>query len=201
MAKKKPKTIELEARFIEEYLIDLNATRAYKVCHPDCTYATCRTEGGRLLARPDIKAEVIASQAARRKRTSVSADKVVRELGRIAFADVADLFDSEGNMLGVREIPLETRRAIQSLTVKQLTSGRGRNKRLNGTAVVKIRFEPKSSALEKLCKHLGLIQEIPPLEALLSTIPEPLRGQIRQALAQAVSGSENPPVNQGGQPS
>ena len=48
----------LHERFVEEYLVDLNATAAYARTYPDATPGSCRTLGSRLLAKVDIQAAV-----------------------------------------------------------------------------------------------------------------------------------------------
>lgn len=191
MPQKKLKPLsDKERLFVTEYLIDLNATRAYRAVWPDTSYGSARTQSARLLAKVHIKAEVRAAQADRRRRTRVTADKVVRELGRIAFADLVDLFNDDGSLRSIREVPLETRRAIQSIEVRRHQPATDSDR--DPQTIVRIKMEPKSPALEKLCKYLGLIQEIPALETILAQIPEPLREQIREALAATVSSKRDP---------
>ena len=169
-------------RFIDDYLVDLNGTRAYRVTYPGANYSTARTESGKLLAKPHIRAEVRAAQADRRRRTNVGGDKVVRELSRIAFADVADLFDEGGRLLPIRRVPLETRRAIAGVKVKRVMEG------FQQVEVIDIKFCDKLGALEKLCRHLGLTQEISPLDVLLSSLPDGLAADIRAAMAAKAGG-------------
>lgn len=80
----KPETDKLE-RFVAEYLVDLNATQAYLRSHPGVTNNTARTEGSRLLAKPDIQEKISAAKLARAKRTQVTQDRIVRELARVGF--------------------------------------------------------------------------------------------------------------------
>lgn len=75
-------------RFVEEYLIDLNATQAaIRSGHRE---SSARVRGHKLLKLPDVAAAVGAAMAAQSKRAANSADRVVRELARIAFADPRD---------------------------------------------------------------------------------------------------------------
>src|SRR5215475_12924278 len=95
-----------QVRFVAEYLIDANATQAairagYKAKHADVS-------GCRLLANAKIRAAVDAGEAERAKRTQVTADKVIMELARVAFADPRQLFDESGALRDVRGLDYVT---------------------------------------------------------------------------------------------
>lgn len=77
-------------RFIDEYLITLNATASYKVAHPNVAELTARTEGSRTLTNPNIAAEIARRQAEIAERNNVT-DKLVRRLWSMATADVNEL--------------------------------------------------------------------------------------------------------------
>lgn len=70
-----------QRRFVEEFLIDLNASAAAR----RAGYA----EGSawRVVRRPAVAAAIAEAQAARAERTRVTADKVVTELAKVAFGD------------------------------------------------------------------------------------------------------------------
>lgn len=77
-----------QALFVSEYLIDLNATQAaircgYSAKHADVT-------GPRLLGNVRIGAAIAAGQAERAKRVEITAERVLAEFGKIAFAGVGD---------------------------------------------------------------------------------------------------------------
>jgi hypothetical protein len=184
-----------EEVFVSEYLIDANGTRAYKVAFPDAAYTTCRTNASGLLAKANIAAEVRARREARQKRTQVTADAAVIEASRLAFSDPLYLFEDDGvTPRNIRTIPIETRRAIASVKVRRERQTRKTFK--DGTAevtvtvvceLVEYKLWPKSHGLDKVFKHLGLEQEIPPLENVLALLPRELAAQVRAALAGALS--------------
>ena len=80
-----------QVRFVQEYIIDLNATRAYLEAHPGVKGTTARTEGSRYLANPDIAAAIKIALDARAEKTGVTSEWVVEQFRAIADADTRDL--------------------------------------------------------------------------------------------------------------
>ncbi len=76
--------------FVEEYLVDLNATQAAK--RAGYSAKSARTRGSKLLRNPAVAAAIESAQAKRAQRTRVSADRVVTELAKVAFGDPRRLF-------------------------------------------------------------------------------------------------------------
>lgn len=181
-----------QERFVDEYLIDLNGTRAYRAVYPDSTYGNARSEASRLLAKPNIRAEIRAARADQQRRTLITADRVLKELARVAFSDILDLFDENGLILNVSEIPLNARRAIASMKVRRVRTPRQAPNAGAGDSptdtriteeIVEIRFVDKLGALDKLLKHFGLLKDPTPLEELLNLLPANLAAEVRTLLA------------------
>lgn len=84
------------ARFVEEYLIDLNATQA--ALRAGYTELSARKQSYRLLANIGVKAAIDAGKAEIAARTRINQDEVIKELCRIGFARVTDYltFDADG---------------------------------------------------------------------------------------------------------
>jgi phage terminase small subunit len=74
-----------QRRFVEEYLVDLNAT--YAARRAGYSARSASTTGYRLLQRSAVAAAVAEAQEKRAARTRVSADRVVTELAKVAFGD------------------------------------------------------------------------------------------------------------------
>jgi phage terminase small subunit len=91
--------------FIDEYIIDYNATRAYKVAYgiEKTTDGTARTEGCRLLANPNIKAKIDAAQKKRAENSGITAEFVLNGLKDLAIkcSKEIELTDKQGNKIGV----------------------------------------------------------------------------------------------------
>lgn len=67
-----------QQRFVEEYLIDLNATQA--AIRAGYSENTARAIGAENLTKPDIAAAIAALKADRSERTEVSADYVLTSI-------------------------------------------------------------------------------------------------------------------------
>ena len=81
---------EKQKLFCDEYLIDLNATRAYKAAYPRVKNDnTAGASAARLLRNAKIAEYIKERMAERAKRTEVTQDDVVKELATIGFAKTA----------------------------------------------------------------------------------------------------------------
>ena len=86
------KLTDKQQRFVDEYLIDLNATQA--AIRAGYSAKTADQQGSRMLANVKVKQAVAEKQAQRSKRTGVNQDRVVLELAKVAFAKMTDIVDS-----------------------------------------------------------------------------------------------------------
>ena len=75
------KLTEKQRRFVDEYLIDLNATQA--AIRAGYSAKTANEQGARLLANVSIQQAISEKMAERSKRTGVNQDRVVQELAKI----------------------------------------------------------------------------------------------------------------------
>ncbi len=73
-----PKLTPKQQRFVEEYLVDLNATRA--AIRVGYSEKTAYSQGQRLLKHAEIARAVNAAQEARTERTKIDQDWVIEKL-------------------------------------------------------------------------------------------------------------------------
>lgn len=146
-----------QKRFVEEYLIDLNATQAAIRAgySPDTAYSI----GNENMKKPEIKAQIDKAIAERSRRTGVNADRVVMELAKIAFVNAGDVIDAETATVKPDATRDDTA-AIQSVKVK--TFGEDGLER-------EVKMADKLKALELLGKHLGMFKDKVELSGNLET--------------------------------
>lgn len=133
-----------QERFCEEYMIDLNATQA--AVRAGYSPKTANEQGSQLLAKLSIQNRIAQLQAEQSRRTGVSADRVVRELAKIAFVNAADLIDPKTASLK-SDVSHDDLAAVQSVKVK--TFGEDGLEQ-------EVKLADKLRALDLLGKHLGM---------------------------------------------
>ncbi len=124
-----------QARFVEEYLIDLNATQA--AIRAGYSEATARSIGAENLTKPDILEAIIEAQAKRSERTKIDADYVLQRLVAIDQMDVLDIMDDKMQMRPLSEWPQVWRQFINNVESIELSDGEGGSKRSNGRTRLK----------------------------------------------------------------
>jgi phage terminase small subunit len=139
--------------FVEEYLVDLNGSRAHKKVFKSKD-TTARTEGSKLLADPNVKRAIEARLAKRIEKTAFKADDVLAQLKQSAIHDIAQLYDVDGNFKSIHDIPPELRICIQGVDADEHIDSNGRV-----TVTRKIKMVDRLRALELYGKHLKLFTE------------------------------------------
>ena len=174
-----------QAAFVREYLVDLNATAAYKRAGYKCKNDHVAEANAHLLMRNhEVAVAIDDAMFDRAERVQVSADDVLRELKALAFSDVGDIIDHTGDVAALKpanQIPKRARRAIASVKVKRYVEGRGED--AVEVETQEFRLWSKLDALDKLMKHLGLAKEPLPLEVLIGYLPSELASGLRGELA------------------
>ena len=152
------KLTDRQARFVEEYLVDLNATQA--AIRAGYSERTAQEQGSRLLSNVIVSQAVAKAQLARSRRTEVTQDRVVRELAMIAFANMMDYMriGEDGDpYTDFSGIDRDMAAAIAEVAVEDFKDGRGKGAR--DVRRVKFKLADKRAALVDLGKHLGMFVE------------------------------------------
>ncbi len=136
-------------RFVDEYLVDLNATQA--AIRAGYSAKTACSIGEEILRFPEVQARLTKRMQERAERTEITQDRVLKELGRLAFLDIRKAFDAAGNLKPVHELDDETAAAIAGLEVSEITAGEVTIGNLK-----KIKLSDKKGALELIGRHLRM---------------------------------------------
>ena len=138
-----------QERFIAEYLIDLNATKAAVRAgyHPKTAAL--------LIAKDSIRAAIAEKQAPVLAKLGLTSERTLEEIRRIAYSDVRRMFDGP-NLKPICEMDDETAACVASfeVVIKNAAAGDGHT-----DTVHKLKAWDKLKALEMAAKHLGLLVE------------------------------------------
>ena len=153
-----------QQRFVEEYLVDLNATQAYIRAGYMARGNAAEVNAARLLRNAQVTAAIAAQRAKLSEAAQVETVQVVKELARIALSDVRKVFNEDGSVMHPREFDDATAAAVASIE-------------FDPEGGFKIKLWDKNSAADKLMKHLGGYerdnkQKTDPLSELLKALPQ-----------------------------
>lgn len=132
--------------FVQEYLVDLNATAAAKRAgYKDPNI------GRQLITKNNVSAAIESAMQNRQKRTEITQDMVISELAKLGFFDIRKMFDKNGKPLDISQIDDDTAAALVGLDVQDVADSDG-----NYIGFIKkYKMADKIKALELLGKHLG----------------------------------------------
>lgn len=119
--------------FVQEYLVDLNATQAY--IRAGYSPHGAGQSAKRLLNNAEIRQYISEMREERAARTEVTADNIIKAIAKIGLADPSQLYNPDGSRKPVAELTDEQR------------------------GWVGIRQADRLKALEMLSRHLGLFEK------------------------------------------
>lgn len=144
-----------QERFVQEYLIDLNATQA--AIRAGYSQKTASETGYENLRKPQISEKIQEAMKERSERTAITQDMVLKELAKIGFSDLRKALTSNGALIDTQDWDDGFAGAVASVEIVKRQSGEYDD---DGKPIMdhvhKIKTWDKVSALDKLGKHLGL---------------------------------------------
>lgn len=149
-----------QIRWAQEYLVDLNATRA--AVRTGYSEKSADIQGFRMSKNVKVMAYVDRLKAARAERTGVSAERVLLELARIGLSDIGEMFiwdDERCAFIPSTHLSNDQRAAISSIKSRTINL-----RHLDGTLETKTFLELKTydkvAALKEIGKHLGIGENV-----------------------------------------
>ena len=145
--------------FADEYLIDLNATRAYKVAYPKVKKDdTAAAAGARMLRNVKVAEYIQKRMDERAERTEITQNRVLQELAKFGFADITDFVTIAGSRVVVKPTDQMPRDKLGVVAgIKEGANG------------IEIKLNDKEKALELIGRHLGMFKDKVELSGGLDT--------------------------------
>lgn len=175
---KPPSITDAQRRFCDEYLVDFNATAAYARAGYKSRGRSAQTCAGRLLTKPEVSAYLAERKSSLAQATEVSLRRVVQEVEAVLLSNPKDLFDTEGKIHKMNEMPDHIARCISGYEV----GDRGK---------LKITFWDKLQAAEKLLKLHSAYPEKRqegPRETIVGVVVLPAKQPYQGHQPQAIEG-------------
>jgi phage terminase small subunit len=148
-----------QIRFVDEYMVDFNATQA--AIRAGYKAKTAHVIGAENLRKPKIAEEIARRQKDLQRRTEVTQDRVVKELARVAFADATDYacvetltYENEDGT--VSPVQIVSPKDTDTLSDDQRAAIAGIKHGANG---IEVKLHDKIKALELLGRHIGMFND------------------------------------------
>lgn len=139
-----------QQRFVQEYLIDLNATQA--AIRAGYSEKTAHSAGPRLLDNVDICKAIDAARAKRSERTKIDADWLLKRMAEEADADLSDLYDDNGAIKPIKDWPKIWRQGlVAGIEHVEVRDAEGN---ATGDVIVKVKLSDRVRRLELIGKHV-----------------------------------------------
>ncbi len=138
-----------QKRFVDEYLIDLNATQS--AIRAGYSKKTAEVIGHENLRKPNIQLCISERLDKLKEITGITQERVLQEYGKISFFDPRRLYDDKGNLLPVHKLDADVAAALTGFDVTETT--------ISGelvTTTKKVKYAEKKGALDSLAKHFGM---------------------------------------------
>ncbi|WP_122593263.1 terminase small subunit [Pseudomonas viridiflava] len=151
-----------QQRFVDEYLIDLNATQA--AARAGYSKKTANEQGSRLLANVSVSAAIRQGMNARAGRVEITQDMVLKELAKIGFSDIRKVVRwgetqvrmVDGDDDGPEDmVPYHGLALIDSSEIDEATAG-AIAEVSQGKEGLKVKLHDKKGALVDIGRHLGM---------------------------------------------
>lgn len=142
--------------FANEYVKDFNATRAATAA--GYSEKTAHVIGSKLLRDPETWALIKGLTQDLLQEVGWDASRTLDEITHRASFDARDLFEDDGSLKRMNDIPIEIRRCIQSMEVVELFQGKGDDKHAIGL-LKKVKLTDRDKALEMLAKYHGILKD------------------------------------------
>ncbi len=143
-----------QQRFVEEYLIDLNATQA--AIRAGYSKKTADVQGPRLLGNVGVAQRIAVAQEERAKRTQIDADWLLQRLHGELNADLADLYSDDGALKPIKEWPLVFRQGlvagIETEQAYEVVDG----KKVPAGVIQKVKLSDRVRREELIGKHVAV---------------------------------------------
>ena len=151
-----------QERFVDEYMIDLNATQA--AIRAGYSEKTARNIASENLSKPNIQAAIAERQAEIAQKLGITKESIAKELARIAYDDIKNYlsYRTEKTLLDYDENgkPIIGYKQVVEMADSDMIDTRNiQEVSINAKGVFTFKLYSKTDALNALGKHLGMFTD------------------------------------------
>lgn len=139
-----------EELFAQEYVRTRNATESALWAGYDTTEDNARGLGWQIRHKPKVSARIRELSNKQYKRNTAKIDELISILSDIARANLTDIFDQDGNVRPLDEIPDHAKHAISEISTRAHYIGGE-----FAGVTHKIKMSGKQDAIDKLLRIMG----------------------------------------------
>jgi phage terminase small subunit len=151
---KKRRLTDQQARFVQFYLVSLNATRA--AIEAGYSQKSAHVQAVALMKNLYVRAAISKLKAKQLQKADLSAARTLEEGRRLSFSNIGRYYDRQGRLLPLHEMSEEDRACIASVKTTMWNEDGRDGKQLR---VVELKLWDKNKALDNLMKHFNLVQQ------------------------------------------
>ena len=145
-------------QFVQEYLLDLNASAAYRRAGYKCNPKAAEASASRLLSNAKVSKAIQVEKAQRALRMQINQEKVLEEIVLLAHSSVEHYqIDDSGHVQLVPGAPSNAMRAVSGIKRKVLHTEHG------VSFETELRLWNKPASVRMAGEHLDLFGQAPQL--------------------------------------
>jgi len=146
--------------YCQAYMVCGNQSAAYRIAY-DAEASNSNTvavEACRIHSNPKVALRIKQLRQEAWERNKIHIDELIQSLAGMVRFDIADLYDEDGRMRPLHQIPIEARQMISQLDTDELfTTIDGQREVIGHTK--KVRTINKLDAVEKLMRYFGAYEK------------------------------------------
>ena len=155
MSSKPKKLTPKQEKFCQEYMVDLNATRAYQDVY-GCAYKSAKDNASRTIAIDSVQKRIAGLKQEAAEASGVTQQMLIDEYKKIGFANIQDYLDAGNSIKDISKLPRDLTAAVESIQSDIRHDGGDSD---GYTEKVKLKFYDKLKGLSDLGRHLGLFEK------------------------------------------
>lgn len=145
-----------QIKFCQQYILDLNATKAYKLVYGSEADETAAVCASKLLRNAKVGKYLSELKESVASAAQITREKVLNGYSKLAFYDARKFYDKDGNLISVQDLDVETAFALTGMDV---TEEWGYSEKEDKKTVIgytkKIKMSNRKEALDSIAKMLG----------------------------------------------